>query len=77
LRVMVGVCYNVCMATNPLPENYVVDELAEEFQRQLDEDPELLAYLIEVQRQLDAGEIVPVDNHNEARRIVGLDPLPE
>lgn len=59
------------MATNPLP-----NPIEEEAQRLLDQNPQLLARLERIQHQLDAGEYQFRDNHDEARRIAGLDPRP-
>jgi len=64
------------MATNPIPEPED-DPVAEEGVRLMRENPELLAYLEDVQQRLDSGEYQPRNNHNEARRIAGLDPLPD
>jgi hypothetical protein len=60
------------MATNRLP-----DPIEEEGVRLLKENPELLASLEEIERRLQSGQYVPRNNHNEARRIAGLNPLPD
>lgn len=58
------------MATNPK-----LDPIEEEALRILEADPELRARLKEFHRRLKTGEALDLREHDEARRIVGLEPL--
>ena len=56
------------MATNPQ-----LDPIEEEALRILEANPELKARLKEFHRRLNAGEQLDLHEHEEARRIVGLE----
>ena len=62
------------MATQRHPER---DPIQEEGERILRENPGLHARLQEYHRKRKAGEALNLHEHEEVRRLVGLDPEPE
>lgn len=59
-------------ATHPEPADPVDEELAE-----LLRDPEVRRRLEEFERRRDERQLEKGASHNEARRVVGLPPLPD
>jgi hypothetical protein len=62
--------YNVFVATNPVP-----DPIEEEALRVLDANPRLRERLKDFHRRFKLGEELTLHEHDEARRIVGLESL--